>query len=172
MKIFYILGLLIIFFSCTILKQSDVDSRKIDLTSVSQFKYGLSKTNEILQLFGNPDQIIALKKAELTGNENWIYSERKDGQEFERLGFLVDKKSEVVVSATWSVRIGDTVYEKNSVFSYFKNAKFESKKRGLVSQDYFSDDLIYFDSKLGLSFLVNGASKTVNSISFEAPWKN
>lgn len=122
-------------------------------------------------MIGTPDQVVPLKR-ELSDKDALVYFEDDNGVKSQRLGFLVDRKTSIVLSATWLVKEGEPLSDKDFALSRFKYAQFVSKEVGAVSKDYYSDDLIYSDHREGISFQVDGARKHVQSISFGLPTRS
>ena len=171
-QMIFTFGMGLLLFGCTTaIQKEEILDRRLDFSKVEQIAFGKATQGEAVSLFGQPDQIIHLK-GDLTGKNAWIYNEVNSGQKTERLGLLVDQKTSIVQSATWVVREGDTFREKTLVLSHFKGAKFIAKEVGWIAKHYYSDDVVYSDPKSGLSFYVNGARRSVQSISFASPVPN
>jgi hypothetical protein len=153
-------------FGCSSTKAVLSERRHLELSSIEQMDFGKISTDEITNLIGKPDQIIPLKR-DLAGNDAWIYIEESGDQKLERLGLLVDHRTGIAQSATWAVREGDLLRQKDTALSHFKGAEFTQRQAGQVARDYASDDSTYSDRKSGISFQVDGANQTVNMISFE-----
>jgi hypothetical protein len=167
MKVLLLLLLALTFAACSGITPIK-PSKNLDLFLIQRLDYGNIKRNEIIRLIGEPNQVISLKR-NLAGKEAWIYSETEGSRNFERLGLMIDQKTGIVLSATWSVRANDPLFKKDSALSYFQNAKFSKTPAGQVAKDYYSDDSIYSDPQLGIVIHVDGAKQTTQSISFDAP---
>ena len=143
-------------------------ARSLDLSLIERIEFGKSTGSNIVNLIGQPDRIVHLKR-DLADKDAWIFAEREGDQRFERLGFLVDRKTGIVQSATWSIRDGDPFRRKQMAVSHFKSARFIAKKVGRVAPDYFSDESTLSDQRLGISLNVDDAKGTVSSITFTPP---
>lgn len=154
-------------FGCSSTKHaSDKEPQLVTLSKVEQLEFGKVSVTELKNLFGEPQQIVQLKDT-FSQQDVWVYKDNKD-TDFDRVGFLVDKKTRIVKTATWSFRPSETLSKKDSLLRHFKNANFTSKVAGQVAKDYYSHDQIFSDSEIGVSFYVDEVSQSVMSVSFEA----
>lgn len=167
MRSFLLFTFILSLLGCSTFGVPNAPKRNLDIASVESLKIGKVTGEEVSKLLGKPDQVVPLKR-DLTGKDAWLYTEAVGDQKFDRLGLVVDQKTGIVQTATWSVYQGEPLFDKRAALSHFKNAKFTAQQMAKVAPDYYSDDVTYNDRELGITLFVNGLKQTVSSISFDS----
>ncbi len=140
----------------------------LSISKIETIDYGTTPVSTVASVLGKPDEVTPTKD----GNEIWTYREADStGYRGQRLNVRVERPSSRIISATWIPFQGETLISKEGVFERFKNANFLKKSAGWDSKQrhHFSNDEIYSDVHLGISFYLNTHDNTVADVSFKRP---
>src|SRR2546430_17635434 len=139
--------------------------KSVTLADIEKLEIGKVSAGAIYAEIGSPSRTLSLSPTE----DIWIYSELLSGEPVQRAGLVIDKKTQVLLTATWLPRNSDPIHDRNNALGHFKDARFTVKDIGWIAHHEYSDEATYDDPNNGISLVVKRSQNTVSSISFDLP---
>lgn len=136
-----------------------------NFSDIERLQVGKTDGKQFVKLFGSPDRLVHLNNSQ----DAWLYLEELNGTKVQRLGLVVDAKSDSILSITWVLRDSELLQSEGRTLSHFTSSKFNISDVGKVAKDFHSDDVEYEDPTHGISFQVSKGNHKVQSISFVQP---
>lgn len=143
---------------------SNQPAKTIAFSDIEKLELGRTTKDQVLALFGKPNEILPHSKAE----EAWIYDGTLNtGAIAQKASFSF--KDNNLIGAFWVPYDSDALQNIAAVQKHFKDAKFARKVKGWDPQGHsYSDDVRYYDVEKGISYTTD-ADKIVTWITLTMP---
>jgi hypothetical protein len=131
--------------------------RRLSVAIINQLKIGHTSTGDAQAMLGVPDKILRDSKA--VESEVWLYLVGG----YPKSSLIFDKKSSLLISATWDVGDSDPEIDLNRAKSLFPGANFVAKNAPWIGHSG-SDETNYVDRTRGWKIVFLRSVKRVDRI--------